>query len=99
MRGLLVTTVIAAITCGLVPASAGAVTNPDDSPIAASGLLTLKDFPPGWTEAPRLTAPTPDLSRYGKTCAVIQRSRDAAKKLPVSHRRSPNFERSTALIN
>ena len=98
MRGGFLPVVIAAIAFASVPASAHAATKPADAAIVKAGLLSVNDFPPGWTETPRRASPEPDLSKYGKTCAAIQRSWNTAKKLPTARANSPNFKQGTALI-
>jgi hypothetical protein len=100
MRRFLAAALIAVIAYGLVPASAGAVTNPADTASVKAGLLRTSDFPPGWTQVPLPTPPAePDVSKYGKTCAAIQKSWNAAKKISRNSGRSPRFERGTAWIN
>jgi hypothetical protein len=100
MRRFLAAVLIAAIAYGLVPASAGATTNPADAAIVKAGLLTTTDFRPGWTQVPFPTPPAePDVSRYGKTCAAIQKSWNAAKQISRTSGRSTRFERGTAWIS
>jgi hypothetical protein len=94
MRHVFLAVVIAAIGWALVPALADAATNPADAAIVKAGLLTINDVPPGWAEASRPSSPEPDLSKYGRNCAAIQKSRNAAKKLPTARGKSHDFNLS-----
>ena len=99
MRGVLVAVVIATIAWGLVPASAGAATNAADSAIVDTGLLRINDFPSGWTATARPSIPQPDVSKYGNVCAAIQKSWNAARRLPTARGESSLFKLGNAWIS
>jgi hypothetical protein len=58
--------------------------------------LTINDVPPGWTESPNSSSGDTNLSKYGKTCAALQKKADVAKKLRSAHGKSPDFKQGSA---
>jgi hypothetical protein len=98
MRRVVITGMVAAALAFVsLPLSAhAATTKATDTAIVNAGLLTINDFPPGWTESPRASSSgDTNLNGYGKTCMALQKTADAAKKLRTASGKSPNFKQGS----
>jgi hypothetical protein len=86
--------VLAMVVFVVNPVAAGAkgTVSAADTAILDAALLTINDFPPGWTESPdAASSSTPNLSKYGTVCSRLQRAADRAKKLQSVRRESSDF--------
>jgi hypothetical protein len=94
MRRVIVTAVLLALTSATLVVPARAATSTADTAIVDAGLLTIDDFPAGWTESPHKSSGSSDIdfSKYGKRCAALQKTANAFKKRRSAHGNSPDFK-------
>jgi hypothetical protein len=78
-----------------LPTHAHAASGSSDQAIVTAGLLTINDFPPGWTQSPPSSSGDTDISGAGKSCAALKKKVDAVKKLRTAHEKSPNFKQGS----
>jgi hypothetical protein len=92
MRQLVVGTLVAGLAFSMV-STADADVKTADGTILTAGLLTGNDFESGWSESPRSPSSLAeiDVTRYGKTCAALQKKVDVLNRR-VTHRDSSNFK-------